>query len=117
LKRGDVFRVALDPTVGAEKQKTRPCVIVRRNMIDDATEQRNPLTIIVPLNDANGRPGNALNVFLPKGVAGTTKDSLVVCSQVRALDKRRFVGEKLGDVPREELRLIDHALRVILALD
>jgi mRNA interferase MazF len=117
LKRGDVFRVALDPTVGAEKQKTRPCVIVRRNMIDDAAEQRNPLTIIVPLNDANGRLGNALNVFLPKGVAGTTKDSLVVCSQVRALDKRRFVGEKLGNVPQEKLHLIEHALRVILALD
>ena len=86
-------------------------------MIDDTAEQRNPLTIIVPLNDANGRPGNTLNVFLPKGVAGTTKDSLVVCSQVRALDKRRFAGEKLGDVPREKLRLIDHALRVVLALD
>jgi len=67
-------------------------------MIDDASEHRNPLTIIVPLNDAGGRRGNALNVFVPRGVAGTTKDSLVVCGQVRALDKRRFVGDKLGEM-------------------
>lgn len=117
MKRGEVYSVALDPTVGAEKQKTRPCVIVRRNMIDQAAEDRNPLTIIVPLNDANNRPGNLLNIFLSKGVAGTTKDSLVVCSQIRALDKRRFIGEKLGEIPPETMRLIDRALRIVLAID
>ena len=117
MKRGDVYRVALDPTVSAEKQKTRPCVIVRRNMIDDASEHRNPLTIIVPLNDAGGRRGNALNVFVPRGVAGTTKDSLVVCGQVRALDKRRFVGDKLGEMPSETMQRIDSGLKVVLALD
>jgi mRNA interferase MazF len=117
LKRGEVYRVALDPTVGAEKQKTRSCVVVRRNMIDEAAEERNPLTIIVPLNDANERSGSVLNVFLPGGVAGTTKASLAVCSQVRALDKRRFVGKKLGDVPAETMRLIDRGLRVVLALE
>jgi mRNA interferase MazF len=117
LKRGEVYRVALDPTVGAEKQKTRPCIVVRRNMIDEAAEARNPLTIIVPLNDANERSGDLLNVFLPKGAAGTTKDSLVVCSQVRSLDKRRFVGNKIGEVSTETMRLIDRGLRTVLALD
>jgi mRNA interferase MazF len=117
VKRGEVYRVALDPTVGAEKQKTRPYVIVRRDMIDEASEQRNPLTIIVPLNDAGGREGNALNVFVSRGVAGATKDSLVVCSQVRALDKRRFVGKKLGEMPTEIMQAIDNGLRVVLALD
>ncbi len=109
MKRGEVYRVALDPAVGAEKQKTRPCIVVRRNMVDDASEARNPLTIVVPLNDANGRSGNLLNVFLPAGVAGATKTSLAVCSQVRALDKRRFVGRKLGEVPADTMRLIDRA--------
>ena len=86
-------------------------------MIDEASEGRNPLTIIVPLNDANERSGNLLNIFLPEGVAGTTKASLAVCSQVRALDKRRFVGKKLGEVPADTMRLIDRGLRVVLALD
>jgi len=86
-------------------------------MVDQAAEDRNPLTIIVPLNDANNRPGNLLNIFLSKGVAGTTKDSLVVCSQIRALDKRRFIGEKLGEIPPETMRLVDRALRIVLAID
>lgn len=86
-------------------------------MIDEDAETRNPLTIVVPLTDAKHRSGNLLNVFLPKGIAGTTKDSLAVCSQLRALDKRRFVGAKLGEVPGETMRLVDRALRIVLALD
>jgi len=117
VKRGDVYYVALDPTIGAEKQKTRPCVIVRRNMIDEASEERNPLTIVVPLNDANGRQGNTLNAFVPRGIAGTTKDSLVVCSQLRAVDKRRFTGDKVGELPAAIMQHVDRGLTVILALD
>ena len=86
-------------------------------MIDAASEERNPLTIIVPLTDANGRSGNVINVFLAGGVAGTTKASLAVCSQMRAVDKRRFVGKKLGDVPVETMGLVDRGLRIVLALD
>lgn len=117
MKRGDVYYVALDPTIGAEKQKTRPCVIVRRNMIDEASEERNPLTIVVPLNDAKGREGNTLNAFVPRGIAGMTKDRLVVCSQLRAVDKRRFSGDKVGELPAAIMRDVDRGLTVVLALD
>lgn len=117
MKRGDVYYVALDPTIGAEKQKRRPCVIVRRDMVDEASEQRNPLTIVVPLNDANGRRGNMLNAFVPRGTAGTTKDSLVVCSQIRAVDKRRITGDKVGELPPEIMRHLDRGLTIVLALD
>lgn len=117
MKRGEVYYVALDPTIGVEKQKTRPCVIVRRDMVDEVSEERNPLTIVVPLNDAKGREGNTLNAFVPRGTAGTVKDSLVVCSQIRAVDKRRFAGDKVGELPPKIMRQVDRGLAVVLALD
>jgi mRNA interferase MazF len=112
-----VYRVALDPTVGAEKRKTRPCVIVRRDMIDASGERRNPMTIVVPLNDAHDRVENVLNILVPSGVGGTTKPSLVVCSQLRAVDKRRFVGERMGRLPQDVMVRVDRGRRVVLALD
>jgi mRNA interferase MazF len=116
VKRGEIYKFALDPTVGSEQQKTRMCVVVRRNSPDDAAEQRNPMTIIVPLTDANGKAGNVLNVPVPQGTGGTTNDSLVLVSQVRSIDKRRLAGDKLGDLPTEIMQQVDQGLRVILAL-
>jgi mRNA interferase MazF len=46
MKQGEIWLVALDPTVGAEIKKTRPAIIV-----NDDTLGRLPLKIIVPLTD------------------------------------------------------------------
>jgi mRNA interferase MazF len=116
VKRGEIYKFALDPTVGSEQQKTRMCVVVRRNAPDEAGEQRNPMTIIVPLTDANGKPGNLLNVPVPQGVGGTTKDSLVLISQVRSVDKRRLASEKVGELPAEIMQQVNHGLGIVLAL-
>lgn len=44
MKRGEVWQVNLDPTIGAEIKKNRPCVIVNRDAL-----ARLPLKIVVPL--------------------------------------------------------------------
>jgi mRNA interferase MazF len=113
MKRGEIYRFALDPTVGSELQKTRPCVIVQR----DLQTERSPVTIVCPLTDASGRPGNILNPLIPAGTGGTTKDSLVCCHQVRTLDCRRVVGEKLGELSAETMAAVSRGLRAILDLD
>jgi mRNA interferase MazF len=112
VKRGDVYRFNLDPTVGSEIRKTRPCVVVQRDL---ATEN-SPLSIVCPLTDANGRPGNTLNPAVPAGVAGTGKDSRVVCQQVRAVDRSRAIGEKMGTLPPEIMAAVSRGLRAILDL-
>jgi mRNA-degrading endonuclease toxin of MazEF toxin-antitoxin module len=73
------------------------------------------MTVIVPLNDANGKPGDRLNPFIPQGIAGTTKASRVMCQQVRAVDKSR-VGRKYGNLPPDIMKLVDEGLRAILDL-
>jgi mRNA interferase MazF len=116
VKRGEIYKFALDPTVRSEQQKTRMCVVVRRNAPDEAAEQRNPMTIVVPLTDANGKVGNMLNVPVSQGTGGTTKDSLVLISQVRSIDKRRLASDKLGDLPTEIMQRVDDGLGIVLAL-
>lgn len=112
MKRGELYRFNLDPTVGSEMRKTRMCVVVQRDL---ATE-KSPLTIVCPLTDAKGRPGNALNPVIPAGVGGTTKESRIACQQVRVLDKSRAVGAKLGDVPPEIMAAVSLGLKAILDL-
>lgn len=115
VRRGEVYHVALDPVVGHEQRKTRRCVVVSRD-VPDEYGVKNPMTVIVPLADANGRTGNALHPFVPRGTGGTSKDSRVLCQQVRAVDKARLVGDKAGDLPAPLMAQVDAGLRALLDL-
>jgi mRNA interferase MazF len=115
VRRGEVYQVALDPVVGSEQAKTRPCVVVARS-VPAEYDAKNPLTVIVPLADANGRPGNALHPFVPRGTGGTSKDSRVLCRQLRAVDKARLVGEKMGNLPADIMAQVNVGLRALLDL-
>jgi mRNA interferase MazF len=115
VRRGEVYHVDLDPVVGSEQAKTRPCVVVARN-VPDEYGTRNPMTMIVPLADAKGRPGNTLHPFVPRGTAGTTKDSRVLCQLTRAIDKDRLVGDKAGQLPAAIMAQVDAGLRALLDL-
>lgn len=101
----------LNPTIGRELQKTRPCVVVQR----DSANLTSPIIIVCPLTDADGKSGNLLNVFVPAGTGGTTKDSLVVCNSVRSVDKRRIVGYD-GALPADIMTEVSRGLRAILDL-
>lgn len=111
ISRGDVLRIDLDPTLGSEMKKARPCVVVQR----DSANRTSPVVIVCPFTDAAGRPGNALNIFVPQGIGGTTRDSLVRCNQIRTVDRIR-VTEHLGSLPLALMHRIDAGLRLILDL-
>ncbi len=114
MRRGEIYSVDLSPTRGSEQQGRRPCVIVQRN-VPQQFDEKNPMTIVVPLTDANGRPQTLLCPLVPQGVAGTTKDSRILCQQVRAVAKARL-GRKIGELPQSILLLVDNGLRVVLDL-
>ncbi|MEO6914108.1 MAG: type II toxin-antitoxin system PemK/MazF family toxin [Candidatus Baltobacteraceae bacterium] len=112
VRRGEVWRVAFDPVAGSEQAKTRPAVIVQR----DSANAASPTTIVCPLVDANGQHGNLLNAGVRRGAGGARKDSLVVCNQVRTVDRIRLRGDALGTLPAETMQLVDDGLRAILDL-
>lgn len=85
MKRGEVWLCTLDPTVGSEIQKTRPCLIVS----PDDLNQRSATIIVAPLTSGS-RP---TRFRVPAHFRG--KDGLILPDQVRTLDRQRLV-KRLG---------------------
>jgi mRNA interferase MazF len=99
VKRFDVFLVSLDPTIGTEIKKTRPCVIVSPDELN-----RQIQTVIVAPMTTKGR---AYPFRVPLAFAG--KSGQVVLDQIRTVDKARLV-KKLGSVPESTARTISRRL-------
>jgi mRNA interferase MazF len=98
-RRFEVYLVALDPAVGSEIQKTRPCVVVSP---DEANEALNtivgaPLTSIIRSYPTRVR------------VRFQGRNGEVALDQLRALDKRRLV-RRLGVISAETQRRLIAAL-------
>ncbi|MHA6688709.1 type II toxin-antitoxin system PemK/MazF family toxin [Mesorhizobium sp. A556] len=92
VKRGDVWLAALDPTVGSEIQKTRPCLVISPPEIHDHLRT----VIVAPMTSGSRPAGFRVSVSF-QGV-----DGLILLEQSRALDKRRLV-KRLGEVPDDVL--------------
>ena len=106
LKRGEVWRIDLEPTRGSEIKKTRPGVI----LTVDALNKARRTVVIVPLSSsALARP--PIVVATPS--AGT--HSVAVCDQIRAVDKERLV-EKISVLSKTDLNAISAGLQQILSL-
>ena len=111
ILRGEIWNVTLDPVIGSELRKTRPCAIVQR----DAANHRSPTTIVCPLTSGSQKDANVLNIFV-SAASGIMQDSLVVCNQIRSIDKRRIVGNRVAFLDAQTMSLIDTGLRAILDL-
>lgn len=95
VKRGEVWLAALDPTIGSEIQKTRPCVVVSPDEINAHLR-----TAIVAPMTTGGRPAPFRVPIKFKG-----KEGLILPDQMRALDKTRLV-KRLGRVDAGTLRAL-----------
>ena len=111
VARGEVWFIALDPVVGSEQAKTRPCVVVQR----DAANVRARTTVIVPLSDAAGQRASVVKPLVGAGEGGLSKDSVALCHQVRAVDRMRLV-RKTGMLGQAALDAIGVGLVEILDL-
>ena len=111
VKRGDVWLVSLDPTVGHEIKKSRPAVIIQ----NDIGNRYSPITIIAPLTSQRLEEVYPIEVLIAKKGSGLAKDSKVLLNQIRAIDKRRLV-RKLGKLDAETLVNVDDALMISLGL-
>ena len=89
IKRYEIYLVKLNPTVGSEIQKTRPCIVVSPN------EMNVLKTVIIAPMTSKGFDF----VFRPK-IKFEKKDGLVLLDQIRTVDKTRLV-KKLGDVDKK----------------
>jgi mRNA interferase MazF len=90
VNRFDVYLVTLDPTVGSEIQKTRPCLIVSPDEMN-----HHVATVIVAPMTTKGRPYPTRVVCVFDG-----KEGQIVLDQLRTVDKTRLV-RRLGGIGEE----------------
>ena len=111
-KRGTVLEVRLDPSVGREFMKTRPCLVVQSDLLNKYSQ----VTIVAPITGAENvkRLGPTL-IAMSKGEAGLVKESVVVCHQIRAVDESRL-GKVYGHATPATLSKVADALKIVLDL-
>lgn len=106
IKRGDIYKVALDPTIGREIKKTRRCVVISNNQ----QNQYSPLLIVIPTTSDMDKLYSWEVVFFSEG-----KDRKILTDQIRSVDRKRLRGYT-GQVSYETLTKIEKALSIVLAL-
>ena len=113
MRRGKIWLINLDPTIGAEIKKTRPAVIVN----DDAIGSL-PLKVIVPITEWKNRYAIApwMVRLEPDAENSLGKLSVADAFQVRSVAQERFVRH-LGKLSDRAMQEITRALAVVLSIE
>jgi mRNA interferase MazF len=104
INRFEVYLVNLDPTIGSEIQKTRPCLVVSPDEIN-----HNVRTVIVAPLTTRGRPYPTRVPCRFKG-----KEGQVVLDQIRTVDRSRLI-KKLGKIDAKTAAAVLDVLQEMFA--
>ena len=112
MLRGEVWLVNLDPTIGAEIQKTRPAVIVNDNAVGIL-----PLKVIVPITEWRDRYAVATWMVRlePAPENGLDKPSAADAFRIRSVAQQRLV-RRLGRLSELTMEEITSALAAVLSI-
>lgn len=102
IKRGEVWLANLNPTRGSEQAGTRPVIIFQ----NDAINQFTTTLLTIPLTTNLRRAALPSCVKVGKGEGGLKSDSVVLCHQLRVLDKTRL-QRKLGSISQQTIDEIE----------
>lgn len=98
MKRGEIWLVSLDPTLGHEQQGTRPVLIVSPDRFNAVTR----VPIVVPIT-SGGAFARTAGFAVSLAAAGTRTTGVIRCDQPRPLDLGARRGRRLESVPEEIL--------------
>lgn len=113
MKRGEIWRIELDPTRGDEMQKTRPAVIVSDDQVGVLA-----LKIILPITDWKDHYAEVgwMVKLEPNNENGLHKVSAADAFQVRSVSQTRFV-QKIGKVSESDFLAIKSAIAFVFDLE
>lgn len=112
MNQGEVWLIDLDPTIGAEIEKTRPAVIVNDNLLGKL-----PLKVVIPITDWKDRFEIAPWMVKIEATKdnGLTKDSAADCFQIRSISEKRFVSQ-IGHLTESSMDEIKTALSKVFTM-
>jgi len=110
MDRGEIWLINLEPTLGAEINKTRPVIIVNSNSIGKL-----PLRVVVPLTDWKNHYHQAhwMVKIDPNSKNGLLKASAADSFQIRSVSTARFI-KKIGKLTIDEMDQISFAIGLVI---
>ena len=111
IKRGEIWLVNLDPTVGHEIRKERPAIIIQ----NDIGNKYSPITIVAPITSQGIDKVYPIEILLTSENSGLKKVSKALFNQIRAIDKERL-NKKIGKVTEETMGNMNEAIKISLGL-
>lgn len=105
-RRGDIYSAQLDPAPGAAIKKTRPCLVVTTDIVN----QHRRTVVMVPLSNTSPK---APPLYVPLPSAGPSSQAVI--DQIRVVDKGS-IGKRIGSVTITEMQQIEEAIRIVLDL-
>ncbi len=104
-KKGEIYLVNFDPTIGHEAKKKRPALIISNNIHN----QYSPLVTVAPLS-SNINKVYPFEVYVSKKSTGLSENSKIMIIQLRSVDQKRLIN-KIGNI--EDNKIINQINKVI----
>jgi len=111
IARGDVILCDLNPVMGTEQAGIRPVLVLQIDRANAAS----PHTIIAPFTTKIRQALLPSHVMIAKGMGGLSNDSVLLCEQVRVIDKGRII-RVLGHLDNKKMERVADVLCTILGL-
>ena len=112
IKRGEVYMADLSPVFGSEQGGVRPVLVVQ----NDVGNKFSPTVIVVAITSKLHKAKLPTHIELKEHMANLEKDSILLCEQIRTLDKLRL-KEKVGTLNADFMKNVDRAIAISLALN
>lgn len=110
-RRGEIWLVSLEPTIGYEIGKTRPALVIS----NDLNNQYAETITVLPITSKTEKI-YPFETFISKEESGLPKDSKIKSNQIRTIDKRRLV-KLVGRVSDEKLKQVERAVLIHLGVE
>ena len=112
MKQGSVWQVNLDPTIGSEIKKSRPCLILNNDKIGKL-----PLKIVAPITDFKEHYALVpwMVIVEPTKENGLSKRSSIDLFQVRSVSQQRL-SHKIGKVSNDILTKCRQSLDIVFEI-
>jgi mRNA interferase MazF len=110
-KRGELYLVNFEPTVGAEIRKTRPALVLQ----NDIANRHSPITIVAAVTSKFDETLYPTEVLVTAPEGGLSVDSVVLLNQIRSIARRRLV-RRLGAIRGSTMERAERSLQISLGL-
>ena len=112
-RRGEIWLVNFDPTIGAEIKKVRPAIVISSDSVGKL-----PIKLIAPITD--WKPYFSQNFWHvqiePNSINGLTKMSAIDTLQLRGVDLQRFI-RKLGNISGTAMLEVTVAIATVIEFE